>query len=288
MVVIGTIALFRHHIAFPSTVLAFARGLFGAMFLLVVFLIRREKVDTAKLKRNVLKIIGCGFMLGINWVLIFEGFRLSEVSVTELCNNMGPVIFVVIAAVFFHERLSFQKIVCVSLAAVGVVFVSGILWGGGAHHNRMLGVVLGLCGAVLYAATVTVTRRIEQTNIYLMTAIMLFAGAIVTLPYMLIAGEAKNLTFDAKSVILTLIVSFVHTGMCYAIYYSALPYIHTETIALYAYIDPIETLLIAGLFLGETMSAGKLIGAVLILGSTLFCELMDARKKANQEETTTG
>ena len=50
MVVFGTIGLFRKNISVPSSVLAMARGFIGALFLLCVITIQKNKISLKSLK----------------------------------------------------------------------------------------------------------------------------------------------------------------------------------------------------------------------------------------------
>ena len=62
-------------------------------------------------------------------------------------------------------------------------------------------------------------------------------------------------------------------GIAYALYYSCLKDLKSQTVALYSYIDPVVSVLLAILILNESMSFMKLIGAVLILGAAIIGEI---------------
>ena len=70
-----------------------------------------------------------------------------------------------------------------------------------------------------------------------------------------------------------LIIGIVHTGIAYALYYSCLKNLKSQTVALDSYIDPGVSVLLAVLIVNESMSFMKLIGAVLILGAAIIGEI---------------
>ena len=46
-----------------------------------------------------------------------------------------------------------------------------------------------------------------------------------------------------------------------------------QTSALLSYIDPVSAIILSAVFLGEGLTASGVMGAVLVLGATLFSEL---------------
>ena len=75
-----------------------------------------------------------------------------------------------------------------------------------------------------------------------------------------------------------LILSFLHTGFCYVHYFNAVSKLKAETVAILTYIDPVVALFLSYFVLKESMTALQFLGAVLILGSTLFNELSKTHK----------
>ena len=51
-----------------------------------------------------------------------------------------------------------------------------------------------------------------------------------------------------------------------------------QTVAIFSYIDPVIAIILSALLLKEKMGIFGMIGAVLILGSTLFSELNFKKK----------
>ena len=61
MVIFGTIGIFRKYIPYASSVVAFFRGAIGALFLAVVILLRRERIDIGAVKKN-LALLLCSYI----------------------------------------------------------------------------------------------------------------------------------------------------------------------------------------------------------------------------------
>ena len=142
MLVFGTIGLLRRFIDLPSAVIACFRGLLGCVLLLLLQRLRGRKPDLAALRRYLPALLISGGMIGFNWMLLFEAYRYTTIAVATLCYYMAPVLLIAFSPLLFKERLTGRQIVCVLLAALGMVLVSGVLDGSGLDDGAMTGIAL--------------------------------------------------------------------------------------------------------------------------------------------------
>lgn len=147
MTIFGTIGLVRKYIPYSSALVSFVRGFIGALFLLALRWVRKEKYDTAAIKKNAGKLLASGIALGVNWILLFEAYRYTTISVATICYYMAPVFIILISPFFFRERITLQKGLCSVIAVCGMIFVSGVTQTG---FSGLAGVFYGLGAAVLY------------------------------------------------------------------------------------------------------------------------------------------
>lgn len=137
MLVFGTIGLLRRFIDLPSAVIACFRGLLGCVLLLLLQRLRGRKPDLAALRRYLPALLISGGMIGFNWMLLFEAYRYTTIAVATLCYYMAPVLLIAFSPLLFKEKLTGRQIVCVLLAALGMVLVSGALDGSGLNDGAM-------------------------------------------------------------------------------------------------------------------------------------------------------
>ena len=149
MVAFGTIGIFRRWIPLGSGYLAMLRGLIGAAFLFLLMLLRRQKPDRAAIRKNFLFLAVSGAAIGFNWILLFEAYNYTTVATATLCYYMAPIFTILASPFLLHEKLTGRRLVCVAVALVGMVLVSGVIGGGGIGENGLKGVALGLGAAVL-------------------------------------------------------------------------------------------------------------------------------------------
>lgn len=279
MVIFGTIGLLRRLIDLPSAAISCCRGLLGCLFLFLLQCLRGRKPDWAALWPKLWLLLLSGGMIGFNWMLLFEAYRYTTIAVATLCYYMAPVLLIAFSPLLFKEKLTGRQIVCVLLAALGMVLVSGVLDGSGLDDGAMNGIALALGSAVLYALITAVNRKyLGPVDAYDKTIVQLGAAGLVLVPYLLLTGGFAGLRVRPLSAGLMLLVSLTHTAIPYALYFGAMVRLPTQTVALMSYLDPITALLLSALVLHEPLSPAGLAGAALVLGATLLSELWDRKK----------
>jgi len=278
MGIFGTIGIFVKYISLPSGVIALSRGCIGAVFLLLLMLCTRKGISKEAIRRNLLLLCVSGGCIGLNWVLLFESYNYTTVATATLCYYMAPL-FVVIASPFvLKERLTVKKSVCIAVALLGMVFVSGVLETGIPSFTDMRGILLGLGAAILYATVILLNTKIKEISAYDKTVVQLASAAAVMIPYCLIAESGSPLAFTPTTVILLLVVGIVHTGISYALYFGAMHSIPAQTTAIFSYTDPIIAVILSATLLKEPFTVYSAIGAVLVLGAALVSELPERKK----------
>ncbi|MBQ6432319.1 MAG: DMT family transporter [Oscillospiraceae bacterium] len=275
MTLYGTIGVFRHYIPLPSGLIACARGLIGALSLVVFLLILKKKPDWAVIRSNLVPLCLSGGALGANWVLLFEAYSRTTVASATLAYYFAPILLLIVAPFVLKERLTVRKVLCIFVALCGVVFISGVIGGG---TTELSGIAFALGAALLYPVIVFLSKKLTEVNAFDKTVVQLLAAAAVTLPYTLLAEKWSFSEFTLAAAILLLIVCVVHTGVAYALYFGALRTMNAQTLAILSYIDPLVAVLLSALVLKEPFGWKEAVGAVLILGAALVSELPERRK----------
>lgn len=268
LVIFGSIGIFRNFIPFPSSVISFARGLIGTLFLLVMVLLQKGPMDKKGMKENFKILALSGTLIGINWVFLFEAYRFTTVAVATMALYMQPT-FVILASPFvLGEKLSLKKLFFAFIAILGMVLVSGILKTG---LEGTKGIAFGLIAALLYA-TVIILNKFIKTNIepYEKTIIQLLFATLIVMPYIFMTEDVTTLEFTPMIILMLLIVGSVHTGIAYSLYFSALERLPAQTIALLGYIDPVVAVFLSAIILKETLTLPIIVGSIMILSSAYF------------------
>lgn len=271
--VFGTIGVFVRWIGLPSSVIALVRGAVGAAFLLLLARFRHAPIDRAALLRRWQLLLLSAAMMSFNWITLFEAYRYTTVATATLCYYMAPIFVTLISPVLLKERLTARKLLCVFLALAGMVFVSGVPQSGLPGPSEAKGILLALCSAALYAGVILINKYLAGVPAYDRTLLQLACAAAVMIPYILLTEDLSAMSVTPLGAVLLLIVAVFHTGWCYALYFGSMTVLSAQTVALFSYIDPIVAILLSALLLREPLGWSGILGAALVLGSTLVSEL---------------
>ena len=271
MLLFGTIGVFVRNIALPSSVIAVVRGAIGSCFLLAVVFLRKSGLDLPAIKRNAGKLLLSGLCIGVNWILLFEAYRYTTVATATLCYYMQPVIVILGSALILGEKLSARKLICVFIAILGMVPVSGILESL-PTADEVTGILLALGAAALYGINIITNKTMKNLPSFDMTIFCLMIAGLTLLPYTFVMEDWGAMVWDMQSLLLLVTVGILHTGVAYALYYSALKVLKAQTVAMYGYIDPIFAIVLSALLLGEPLTVSTAVGGAMILGATYFSD----------------
>ena len=277
MVTFGTLGPFVRHIPVTSGELALYRAVLAAILIGGFLLATKQRIPFGKIKKEVPLLLFSGMAMGINWILLFEAYKYTTVSVATLSYYFAPVIVTVVCPVLFREKLTGKQLICFGMSTLGLVMITGIGELGGGQH--MVGIMFGLGAAVFYAAVILLNKFIQNVEGIHRTFLQFLAAVLVLVPYVLMTSGVTLGQMDGIGWINLLIVGLVHTGVTYCLYFSSLKELPGQKAAILSYIDPLVAVLISVTVLGESMTLWQVIGGLLILGFTLWNEINPAKEK---------
>ncbi len=279
MLIFGTNGLLVAHISLRASQIVLLRTLVGGTLLSSAVLLRGG-FDRAAVRADRRFLLLGGAALGLNWIALFEGYRLLNVSLATLIYYVGPMLILLLSPLLFGEHLRPRLFLALGLVAAGLVCISGSLDGGGS----LAGLLTAALSALFYASLIAFNKRIVHTDGLQTAAIELDVAFAVVLVYVLFTAGLPRIV-RAELPYLALI-GLVNTGLAYLLYFSALQKLPGQTVALLSYADPVSALLLSALVLHEALTPLQLLGAVLIIGGAMLGELGKAGA-APREETQT-
>lgn len=283
MTVFGTIGLFVRNINVSSGELALYRAILAIIFIGFFLLITKNKIPFGKISKKFPLLIISGIAMAFNWILLFEAYNYTTVSVATLSYYFAPVIVTVVCPILFKEKMTAKQWICFIMSTVGIVLITGIgeLDTG---SNHFIGILYGLGAAVLYATVILINKIIKDVDGIHRTFIQFIAAAAVLSPYVFLTGGISLGELDVKGIILLLTVGLVHTGITYCMYFSSLKELTGQKAAILSYIDPLVAVLCSVLVLKESMTLSQVAGGILILGFTLWNEISPKKEIKNESD----
>jgi len=273
MAIFGTIGLFTRNIAVSSGELALYRAVLAVVLILGYLVVTGQKLDMQSVRKEALLLLVSGMAMGINWILLFQAYRYTTISNATLSYYFAPVIVTMVCPLLFREKLTRKQLLCFLMSTVGMILITGIgnLKQGG---RDLTGIGFGLGAAVFYAAVILLNKFIKNVKDIQRTFLQMVSAIVILVPYVAFQGGTSLQGLDGMGWICLLIVGFFHTGITYCLYFSSLKDLKGQEASILSYIDPLVAVLISVLLLGETMTVPQVIGGMLILGFTLWNEIL--------------
>ena len=270
MFIFGTLAPFVRNIPVSSGELALYRAILAALLVAGFLLITRQKIPFSAIKKQIPLLLLSGMAMGGNWILLFQAYKYTTVSVATLSYYFSSVIVMVAAPLLFREKLTAKQILCFVMSTLGIVMITGVGLRGG---SDAIGILCGLGAATLYSCVVLLNKFIRGVEGIHRTLVQFLAAIVILVPYVAMTTGVTLGSMDGLGWVCLLIVGLFHTGVTYCMYFSSLKEVSGQQAAILSYVDPLVAVIISVTLLGEPLTLMQLIGGILILGFTLWNEI---------------
>lgn len=271
MAIFGTLSIFVRNIPVSSGELALYRAILAALLIGAFLLVTRQKIPFSAIKKSLPLLLISGVAMGINWILLFEAYKYTTVSVATLSYYFAPVLVTVLCPVLFREKLTKKQLLCFVMSTAGLIMITGVGLAGGRNH--FVGILYGLGAALFYASVILLNKFIRDVTGIHRTFLQFLSCCTVLLPYVLLTDGIHLGDMDASGWGNLLVVGLVHTGITYCMYFSSLKKLPGQKVAILSYIDPLVAVIVSVTVLGQPLTLWQALGGSLILGFTLWNEL---------------
>ena len=184
MIIFGTLAIFVKNINVSSGELALYRAMLASLIIGLYLLITKQKLNFKAIKKELIIISLSGMAMGFNWIFLFEAYKYTTVSVATLTYYFAPIIVTIVCPIIFKEKLGIKEIICFICATIGIFLITGI-GTSEANHNHLIGILLGLAAAVLYATVMLINKGVKTIGGIHRTFMQFLAAIVVLIPYVL-------------------------------------------------------------------------------------------------------
>ena len=282
MGIFGTIGLFVRNIGVSSGELALYRAMLATVLIGLFLLVTRQKIPFRQIRKAVPLLLISGCAMGFNWILLFQAYKYTTVSVATLSYYFAPVLVTLACPVLFREKLGPRQWLCFGMSTLGILLITGL---GDLHSgsNHLVGILFGLGAACLYASVILLNKFIRDVEGIHRSFLQFVAAVVVLAPYVACTSGVTLAVLDTKGWIYLLVVGLVHTGIAYCLYFPSLKELPGQNAAILSYIDPLVAVVLSVTVLDESMTPTQILGGLLILGFTLWNELAPTGKPDVQQ-----
>lgn len=269
VLIYGTIGYFLHYINCASEFVVMCRGIIGSIFIFLVMLLKKDLPDFKAIKKNLPYLVVSGVCLGINWIFLFAGYEYA-ISITSLLNYIAPIIAVIVSVFLYKEKLSKKQIICVILAFLGIILLSGIFEEELTYDYHCF--LYGFIAAIAFVVIMFANKKQKNIKPLDRTIVQLFISFLTVLPVVLIR-KLVPVSLDDQSIRILIMLGIVHTGIAYILYFNSIDSLPMDKVAILGYVEPVLTIIIGTVVFKENMTLLGAIGAILILFSALYSEI---------------
>ena len=276
----GVISIFINYLSaagLGEMQISFLRQLFAVMVFALIILIRDRAKFRIPLKDLVLIMI-VGFINGVLFnFLYFYTIIHSRASIAVVLLYTSPVFVMILARIFFKEKITGLKFAALVLTVLGCVFVTGVL--GEGYMPPPAAILTGVLTGLAYALNnILTSAAVKKNDPQTVTFYTLFFSFLFLIPF----SGWNSLTALCRSNPMIPAVAFL---MClvtavFAQYFFSmgLKLIESGKAAIYGATEPIVGSLVGILIFHEESNLMKIAGIIMVIAAILLIGKSDAEQ----------
>jgi len=254
MAIFGKLA-YAQGIALDS--LLFLRFFIAAMAMTGWMLITRHPWPRGR------SLVGLALMGGIGYVgqswCYFSSLAHASAGMTALLLYLFPAFVTVIHAVLAKRMLTPLRAAAVLMALGGTALTIG-----GDVQGQALGVVFGIAAALIYAIYIIVGERVAKgLGAMPVATVIMMGSAASSAVIVFVRGFSPPTTSVGWGAILA--IALICTVVAIAAFFAGLSRLGAPDASTLSTLEPLTTISLAALFLGEQISNFQLLGGAIIL-----------------------
>lgn len=191
--------------------------------------------------------------------LFFAALGHASAGLVALLLYAYPTLVVLLSAALLGERLTLARVALLAASFAGLALTLG------AGQGTATGIALGLGAAAVYSVYILVgARELRDTDALASTTVICLAAAVVLLAFALV-GEPRlpGVWWGWAALVAIAVVSTVVSVLAF---FAGLKRVGPATAAIVSTLEPVVTVALAWLLLGERLTPLQLAGGAVVLG----------------------
>ncbi len=193
----------------------------------------------------------------------FAALNHASAGLVALLLYAYPTLVVLLSAAFLGERLTVTKIMLLAASFAGLALTLG----GG--QGTATGIALGLAAAAIYSVYIVIgARELKETDALASTTVIcLSAAAILALSALFAEPRFPGAWWGWAAIGAIAVVSTVVSILAF---FAGLKRVGPATASIVSTLEPVVTVALAWLVLGETLTLLQLAGGAIVLACAAF------------------
>ncbi len=204
----------------------------------------------------------------------FSALQHIDVGLTSLLLYTFPALVCIGSVALGRERLGPWKALALGLASAGTALV---LLGGGGGELHATGVLLGLGAGVTYSVYILVADGIVgRIDAWLFSALVTTGAAIAVTSAGVVNGSLA--LPDGSAWLWVVAIALVSTVLPVSTFLLGLERVGAPTASIVSTVEPLLTVSLAVVLLGETLGPAQVLGGALVIGAVIALQSRRAER----------
>lgn len=225
-------------------------------------------------RQQLLKIAFVSFFgSGLTTILLFASYVYIDTGTATSLHFLYPVFVALMCRFVYHEHLSKQKLLALTLALIGM-----LLFLVDHSSGSLIGIIMAIASSITYAFYMVYLEKSGLTHIepYVLS---FYIGIFITFETLLVHLIQPQIVFQLppQAFLYLLLISICSSFLALIWLQKGILYLGSTTASLFCLFEPLTSLIVGVLFLNESLSFYKIAGCILIL-----IALVQMSKQSNQ------
>ena len=219
---------------------------------------------------ELIKIAALGIVGGtLTNVSLYLSYDYISTGLATTLHFIYPLMIIVVSALVYRERISKTQLLAAVLVTGGIFMFVNLN-----TRSDTLGVFLALMSGIFYSFYVVYMdySGINKMDFVKLTFYLLIFMSAGTLIFGVWTGTLDFAAMDGEGWALSFIISLITTVLALPLFQLGVRYEGAPSAGIISAIEPITTLALGALFLGERMSLPQLLGGVIILAGVMLAQ----------------
>ncbi len=267
----GTLAIFGRLLyadGLDTFTMLFLRFSFAACIMALILLLRKERFPRGKI---LLQLIGMGALGYVGQSFSYlSAIKYASAGLVALLLYLYPMFVFILSAIVLREKVTWLKVVALLLALVGTALTVDPAGG------QLPGILLAISAALIYSLYIIVGTNVMKHVSAIQSSLVIFASAGAVYGILMAANGAHFPSSSSGWLGISGIV-LIATVIPVATFLAGLERIGPTNASMLSTLEPVVTVLLAGLIFGERLETITILGGSLILVAVILLTRSEVR-----------
>lgn len=248
----------------------------SALVLLALLAVRGERLPRGG---TLARLVGMGAVGYVGQTFAYlTALKYASPGLVALLLYLYPVFVVILAAAWLREPVTRLKAGASGLALVGLALTVGPAGG------QLAGVLLAILAAAIYSVYILTGAQVMKRVSAIQSSSVIFISAGV-MSSLLMAANGAHLPKSASGWAVIAAIVLIATVLPVVAFLAGLGRIGATNAAMLSTLEPVVTVLLSALLLGESLKPVTLLGGGLILAAVLLLARGELKKELHLPKT---